>query len=56
MTIRSKPEYLLAEQLRRAEQERDRLRLAISRALAHLPGRPEAAETILERALEETKR
>jgi len=39
-------------QLRAAEQERDKLRLAIARALTLLPGRPEAAEQVLERAME----
>jgi len=48
----TRSEAVLTEQLRRAEQERDRLRLAITRALAQ----PREWRQILERALEETKR
>lgn len=48
----TRSEATLTEHLRRAEREAARLRLAIARALTLLPGRPEAAETVLERAME----
>lgn len=47
----TRSEALLTEQLRRAEAERDKLGLAIIRALAQ----PQQWRTILERVLEETK-
>lgn len=50
---RTRREADLVTKLQQREAEIARLRLVIARALSHLPGRPDVAETMLSQAIKD---